>query len=161
MLLEKQIPLVESFKNGLSEVIPMDLSIIFNPAEFEILFTGQHHITIPLLKSITKYESGLSANENRIKLLWECLESFNESELKKYLMFVTSCCKIPIYNRSFYIKICPLSNTVVNADNLLPVSHTCFYTLNLPNYSCLEVMKQKLLLAINQCETLDLDFLHH
>lgn len=69
----------------------MDLSIIFNHSEFEILFTGQHHITIPLLKSITRYESGLSINENRIKLLWECLESFSETELKKYLMFITSC----------------------------------------------------------------------
>lgn len=156
-----QIPLINAFKDGLSCVIPIELSSLFLPSEFEMLFTGPHHISVELLKEITKYESGLSINDQRIKYLWEVLESFSEVELKKYLMFTTSCSRIPIYNKNFYIKISPLNNNISNPDNLLPISHTCFYTLNLPNYSTSEILKEKLIWAISHCDTLDLDFLNH
>jgi len=43
------------------------------------------------------------------------------------------------------------------ADNYLPVSHTCFFTLDLPNYSSKEIMKEKLLYAIINCKAIDLD----
>lgn len=42
-------------------------------------------------------------------------------------------------------------------DNYLPVSHTCFFTLDLPKYSSIEIMREKLLYAIINCKAIDLD----
>ena len=38
----------------------------------------------------------------------------------------------------------------IEDDKMLPCGHTCFNQLDLPTYSSLEVMKTKLLLAVNE-----------
>lgn len=43
-------------------------------------------------------------------------------------------------------------------DARLPHASTCFYWLSLPKYSCKEVLKEKLLFAIEQCLDIDADF---
>ena len=42
-------------------------------------------------------------------------------------------------------------------DGLLPVSHTCFFSLELPAYSSKEVLKTKLLYAMRNCPAIDGD----
>ena len=42
----------------------------------------------------------------------------------------------------------PLGNQS-KQDNLMPTADTCFFNLGLPRHSSLEVMKKKILLAIN------------
>jgi len=42
-------------------------------------------------------------------------------------------------------------------DDFLPVAHTCFFTLDLPEYSCFEILKEKLSYAINNCIAIDAD----
>ncbi len=43
------------------------------------------------------------------------------------------------------------------ADNYFPASHTCFFTIDLPRYSSVQVMKDKLRYAIFNCEAIDTD----
>eukprot|EP00331_Platyophrya_macrostoma_P029363 CAMPEP_0176441628 /NCGR_PEP_ID=MMETSP0127-20121128/21315_1 /TAXON_ID=938130 /ORGANISM="Platyophrya macrostoma, Strain WH" /LENGTH=74 /DNA_ID=CAMNT_0017826451 /DNA_START=48 /DNA_END=269 /DNA_ORIENTATION=- len=41
-------------------------------------------------------------------------------------------------------------------DKALPKADTCFFNLELPNYSTLEVLRERLLLAINtDCDTMN------
>ena len=40
-------------------------------------------------------------------------------------------------------------------ENMLPQAATCFSTLLLPEYSTIQKLRQKLLLAIENCEVLD------
>ena len=42
-------------------------------------------------------------------------------------------------------------------DQCLPFAHTCYFTLDLPRYSCKEVLKNKLLFAIENCPEIDGD----
>ena len=44
-----------------------------------------------------------------------------------------------------------------NVDGHLPVSHTCFFQLDLPAYSTKEIMREKLVYAITHCQAIDLD----
>ena len=45
-----------------------------------------------------------------------------------------------------------------NPDTALPKADTCFFNIELPNYSSKNILKQKLLLAINfDCEGLNAD----
>ena len=47
-----------------------------------------------------------------------------------------------------------------NPDQYLPVSHTCFFQLELPKYSRLAILRSKLLFAIRNCASIDGDHTH-
>lgn len=49
------------------------------------------------------------------------------------------------------------SSAQSHPDNSLPKTYTCFFNLELPNYSSQAILKQKFLIAINMCEGLDGD----
>jgi hypothetical protein len=42
-------------------------------------------------------------------------------------------------------------------DSYYPVAHTCFFSLELPRYSSLQILKDKLRYAIFNCEAIDGD----
>lgn len=42
-------------------------------------------------------------------------------------------------------------------DNNYPMSHTCFFTLDLPNYSSPSTLHDRLLYAIHNCQDIDTD----
>jgi hypothetical protein len=43
-------------------------------------------------------------------------------------------------------------------DNYLPASHTCYFTLDLPEYSSKDILREKLLFAIQHCKAIDTDY---
>lgn len=45
----------------------------------------------------------------------------------------------------------------VNNDIVLPAAHTCFFQLELPRYTNLTVMRDKILYAITSCIEVDTD----
>ena len=44
-----------------------------------------------------------------------------------------------------------------NPNQYCPVSHTCFFTLDLPNYSSETICRERLLYAIHNCQDIDAD----
>jgi hypothetical protein len=42
-------------------------------------------------------------------------------------------------------------------DDFLPTAQTCFFSLALPQYSCKEVMREKLLYAVHHSPNMDAD----
>jgi hypothetical protein len=40
----------------------------------------------------------------------------------------------------------------------LPLSHTCFFTLDLPKYPTYSILKDKLTYAIVHCQAIDTDY---
>lgn len=45
-----------------------------------------------------------------------------------------------------------------SGDGMLPISHTCFFSLDLPMYSTYEALRSKVLFAIVNCQAIDTDF---
>ena len=43
-------------------------------------------------------------------------------------------------------------------DQLLPASHTCGFSLDIPQYSSYDIMRKKFLYAIKECQAIDGDF---
>jgi hypothetical protein len=64
--------------------------------------------------------------------------------------------RLPATGKFKQFKLGPL-NKGGNIDNYLPVSHTCFFKLDLPAYTSKEVMREKLTYAITHCQAIDLD----
>ena len=136
-----------SFENGFYRVFDKKLSKILSPQELELIICGTQHLDFKELQNAVRYED-YDKNSITIKFLWEILMEFNEEEKKKFLFFVTGCDRAPIDGLSslpFEI------SRNANIDEL-PSSHTCFNHLILPDYQNKELMKAKILTAINYSE---------
>jgi hypothetical protein len=57
------------------------------------------------------------------------------------------------------VAVLPTRSTQTVVDGSLPTSHTCNQQLELPRYSTKEILKERLLYAIANCTTIEMDFM--
>ena len=89
------------------------------------------------------------------------MRGFTQDERAAFLRFVWGRSRLPPpteFDRNFEIHDFPKKEAGMSEDEYLPETHTCFFQLNLPRYSSLELMRQKLLFAIENCRSIDTDF---
>eukprot|EP00954_Amorphochlora_amoebiformis_P007912 612328-Amorphochlora_amoeboformis.AAC.1 len=90
-------------------------------------------------------------------------EKFSQEDRVKFLRFVWGRSRHPRDNESwgsekFHIAPHAASqNSPLGPDEYHPSAHTCFFTLELPEYSTPEVMYSKVLYAITHCTAVDGD----
>jgi hypothetical protein len=84
------------------------------------------------------------------------LTQFTTKEKELFLRFVWGRSRLPLTSEDFEQKFV-LMTAPDNSDETLPISHTCFFQLELPRYSSAEVLKRKLLYAITECREIDTD----
>ena len=98
---------------------------------------------------------------------WKVLESFSEDEKILFLKFAWGRTRLPRNKKEFekqypnHFTISKLLedqnySAIQMPDNYLPKAHTCYFQLDLPHYSSEEILKSKLLLAIQNCATMDI-----
>jgi len=139
----------------MSAVVPSDYLNLFSWKQVEILVCGAANIDIEILKVNTDYE-GCSATDAHILLFWEALTEMIPKERTLFLKFVWGRSKLPSGRDWRHMKITRYNPPGV-VNNYLPVSHTCFFTIDLPAYTNKETMKNKLLYAVTHCTDIDLD----
>jgi hypothetical protein len=145
----------EMIRKGMSAVIPMDYLNLLSWRQVQTLVCGAPDINIDILKENTQYED-CSENEPHIGLFWEVIREMNTKEKSLYLKFVWGRSRLPAGRDFRKMKIARFHSSG-NVNNYLPVSHTCFFTLDLPRYTTKEAMRSKLLYAITHCTAIDLD----
>jgi len=148
---------VEHIRKGLGTIVPVQLLSLFTWNELQLNVCGKGEIDIEFLKENTKYQSGFSASDEHVLMLWEVLGSFNHKQRQEFLRFVWGRSRLPVSSTDFSQKFVILS-CHHNTDGTLPISHTCFFQLELPRYSSPAVMREKLLYAITNCMAIDGDF---
>lgn len=112
------------------------------------LICGIDEINIAELEKSIEYD-GCDKNNQTVKWFWEIVKEFNEEHKKLLLKFVTGSERTPLKGVSdlnMAIMVQGLD------DERLPSAHTCFNHLVLPTYSSKEVMKKKLLQALEHHE---------
>lgn len=118
------------------------------------MISGLPEIDIDDLKANTEYK-GYDANAQVIRWFWEIMYSLNSTEKAEFLQFVTGSSKVPLQGFSVLQGMRGLTkfNIVKLVDNdcmRLPVAHTCFNQLDLPEYPSKELMRERLLFAITE-----------
>jgi hypothetical protein len=142
-------------RKGMSAVVPIDLLNMFSWKQVETLVCGAADIDVEILKNNTDYDS-CSTSDRHIQFFWEILKDFTPRERTLFLKFVWGRSKLPAGTDFRHMKITRY-NPSGPVDNYLPVSHTCFFTIDLPAYTSKDVMREKLLYAITHCQAIDLD----
>ena len=144
----------EMIRKGMSAVIPMDYLNLLSWRQVQTLVCGAPDINIDILKERTSYEC--AENAPHIGFFWEVLREMNTKEKSLYLKFVWGRSRLPAGKDFRKMKIAGF-HSAGNVNNYLPVSHTCFFTIDLPSYTTKEAMRSKLLYAITHCTAIDLD----
>lgn len=124
-------------------VPPSTLKTLFTASSLKSYTEGVDHLDINQLRATATYDD-YDPKEEYIQSFWRIVSSWTQGKQKLLLKFVTAAERVPISGPSQLIFV------IKRAANpeLLPTSHTCFGTLNLPRYESSEVMAEKLSIAV-------------
>lgn len=129
---------------------------MFTWNQLETLVCGSPEIDMKLLESQSEYSS-CSVSDKHVQMFWQAMHEFTNEERSALIRFTWGRSRLPLTATGFSQKFKILSFNRHPPDAYFPVAHTCFFSLELPAYSSLEIMKEKLRYAIFNCEAIDGD----
>lgn len=147
----------KAFLSGFRDIIPAPWVKLFSPYELQKLISGDDSVKgfdVLGLKKCMQYSGGYHPDQPIMQWFWQVLEEMEPSQQRNFLKFMTSCSRQPLLG---FNSLAPLPciqqvrlslNDTDGKDSRLPTSSTCMNLLKLPNYPTKEILKTKLLYAI-------------
>ena len=134
---------VAAIRRGMDSVVPLRVLQIFTWQQLEVLVSGDPRIDIELWKNSTD-SSGVSGKLSA--LFWKVMESLTATEQSGFIRFAWGRSRLPpASDFTTKMKLTRLGTPGAR----LPVAHTCFFSVELPEYGTEEEMRTGLLTAIN------------
>ena len=140
----------KAVQEGLFEVIPEYMLKFLTPSDLEKKICGEEEFDLELLKNMTKYED-CSPSDLTIKYFWQFLEELSLEDKFNYIKFVWGRSRLPKDAKGFGNNKHKITLTKLHKEGgqaYLPISHTCFFELELPKYDNYALLKNKMLYAI-------------
>ncbi|XP_030046534.1 probable E3 ubiquitin-protein ligase HERC6 isoform X2 [Microcaecilia unicolor] len=137
----------EAFKRGFYKVCDREILQFFQPQELMEVVTGNTDYDWIKFEKNTIYWGIYGPSHPTIQIFWKVFHELPLPEKKGFLLFLTGLDKVPLLGMDF-LKMRITSHATLSA-NHLPEAQTCFQILFLPLYSTIEVLKEKLLMAIS------------
>lgn len=127
---------------GLVQVVPSRALLLFSAPQLEELVCGSPQIDIALWKAHT--ESG-GVNAATVQLFWKVMESLTPKEQSGFIRFAWGRSRLPARAEDFSVNM----KLTSGGRAVLPVSHTCFFSIEMPEYKTEEEMRHGLLTVIH------------
>ncbi|XP_034024048.1 E3 ubiquitin-protein ligase TRIP12 isoform X2 [Thalassophryne amazonica] len=146
----------ESFREGFESVFPLHHLLYFYPEELDQLLCGSKSETwdVKTLMECCRPDHGYTHDSRAVRFLFEVLSSFDAEQQRLFLQFVTGSPRLPVGGfRSLNPPLTIVRKTfesTENPDDFLPSVMTCVNYLKLPDYSSIEIMREKLLIAARE-----------
>ena len=125
---------------GIAQVAPMRVLKLFSWQQLETLISGSPEFDFELWKSKTE-STGLSSKT--VDLFWKVMATLTSKEQSGFIRFAWGRSRLPSQGK-FSTKM-----KLSFGQGKLPVAHTCFFSIELPEYATEEEMRAGLLTAIN------------
>ena len=157
-ILKQESNLLKSFRDGLSLSLPTDLFPMFTAKELKCLICGEDTVNLELLQKVTVYDEGIDPTDMYIVNFWKVLHDMTEKEKGKFINFVYARKRLPASASGFIMPfkiLRPLPYMKEKPDDFLPHAKTCFFELSIPKYSSVQICRQKLLYAVENCTTME------
>lgn len=120
--------------------------------ELERLVCGVKTVDLELLKANTKLSPDLNPNSNKVVWLWEILSELSDEEKIKFVKFCWAQERLPSTHEEFQklqVGFMIKSYLDKTKKDQFPKADTCFFSIELPEYTSKEIMKKKIVQAIN------------
>uniref|UniRef100_A0A8C1DFT6 E3 ubiquitin-protein ligase n=2 Tax=Cyprinus carpio TaxID=7962 RepID=A0A8C1DFT6_CYPCA len=146
----------ESFREGFESVFPLQHLQCFYPEELDQLLCGSKSESwdVKTLMECCRPDHGYTHDSRAVRFLFEVLSSFDAEQQRLFLQFVTGSPRLPVGGfRSLNPPLTIVRKTfesTENPDDFLPSVMTCVNYLKLPDYSSIEIMREKLLIAARE-----------
>jgi len=149
---------IKAIREGINYIVPLNIiDGFFTHSQLETLICGKLNMNIDLLRSQTEYS--IDRNDIRVGFLFTLLEQMTPEQQALFLRFCWGRSRLPLsitgFNgRKFKIESLTRGN---NPDSILPEACTCFFTLKVPLYTTIDIMRERLIYAIYNCVAIDMD----
>ncbi|KAL3856755.1 hypothetical protein ACJMK2_011476 [Sinanodonta woodiana] len=150
---------VAALRCGLATVVPLQLLTLMSPLDMELRTCGLPYVDLDFLKAHTMYQVGLMESDKHIEFFWNALESFSQEDLCRFIKFACNQERIPMtcpcrvggpdttHVPPYPMKIAPPDGAGPPDGRYIRVE-TCMFMIKLPQYSCQEIVTQRLMYAI-------------
>ncbi|XP_061383246.1 uncharacterized protein LOC116767338 isoform X2 [Danaus plexippus] len=145
---------------GFHEVVDPRLVAAFDARELELVIAGAPELDVADWRTHTEYRGGYHDHHPVILAFWQAIDRFTNEQRLRLVQFVTGTSSIPYEGfsalrgstgpRRFCIERWGRTES-------LPRAHTCFNRLDLPPYPTLQLLHEKLLLAVEETNTFGIE----
>ncbi|CAH0714365.1 unnamed protein product, partial [Brenthis ino] len=141
-----------AFRRGFAAVFPPRRLRAFSPAELRLLLCGERGPawTREHLLQYTEPKLGYTRDSPGFLRLVDVLVEMSWRERKAFLQFATGCSSLPPGGLANLHPRLTVVRKVDAGDGSYPSVNTCVHYLKLPEYSCKEVLRERLLAATNE-----------
>ncbi|XP_014232904.2 E3 ubiquitin-protein ligase TRIP12 isoform X2 [Trichogramma pretiosum] len=149
---------IEAFREGFESVFPPSQLRLFFPEELEAVFCGHSQSggkwDIKTLSECCRTDHGYTPDSRAIRFLFEVMAEYDSEEQRQFIQFVTGSPRLPV--GGFKSLSPPLTivrktfDPTMKPDEFLPSVMTCVNYLKLPDYSTIEIMREKLRIAAQE-----------
>lgn len=148
-------PQTAALLRGFHAVVPAGEWLAgFAPAEAELLLHGEAEVDIADMRTNADYGDGYAADSPQVAWLWEVAAELGQEARGRLLHFITGRRRVPTGGFAELARDASGGGRVKIQRGLggdvgkLPTAHTCVNSLVLPEYPSKEVLRAKLLQAI-------------
>merc|ERR1712000_390235 len=131
---------IEAMARGMEGVIQMRVLHLFSWQQVEVLVGGNPVFDIDVWKAHT--DSSLPPKT--LELFWKVIESLTPKEQEGFVRFAWGRSRLPPA-KEFTVRM----KLTSRGSEKLPVAHTCFFSIELPDYRTEEEMRHGILTAIH------------
>lgn len=149
--LKESLLQISKIREGFVSVIPELALSLLTASELEFKVCGLPDYTTAMLREQTTYE-GITSEDRRVSFLWQALDAATANQRRLFLKFVSGRERMPVK-----LRVLPMV-TQGDPNQALPRAATCFFAVELPDYTTLDVLKEKLFYAIENCLDIDTDY---
>lgn len=144
--------------DGFNQVVPLSLLKVFDENELELLISGLGNIDVNNWRQNTVYKGEYHANHIVIQWFWRVVLGFSNEMRARLLQFVTGTSRVPMNGfKELYGSNGPQLFTIEKWGTVrnYPRAHTCFNRLDLPPYHSYQVLRERLVKAIESPQVFD------
>jgi len=164
---------ISAFLHGFRDIIPAQWVRLFSAYELQKLISGDDAvkgIDVKGMMSVMRYSGGLHPSQPIVQWLWQVVEEMTPGQQRKFLKFMSSCSRQPLLGFGSMVPAPCIQQTRLREDDhgndvaegldtgniRLPTSSTCMNLLKLPKYTSVEMLREKLLYAIESASGFEL-----
>ena len=141
---------MRAFAEGFRSKISRRISKYLDLTDLREVIRGHHTISMDELKENIRYNK----ESNQKYIFLQVLKELSKEDRFKFIRFVTGRHGLPFGGLS------ELDTRIfvqfdAHLSGYLPTANTCFSAISLPTISSAAELKHRLLMAINNCETID------
>ncbi|KAJ0412267.1 hypothetical protein ATCC90586_006653 [Pythium insidiosum] len=150
-----ELPYFKKLRDGLYDTIERKDLRLFSAAELHKVIRGDREIDLAGLKQAVQYSHGASPTHPVVQNFWQVVEEFDQTQKEMLLTFWSGSARPPLFgfdpNRrttsahhgSWYMDLEPKTKV-----DLCPTANTCDRRLMLPPYPTKDILREKLLVAL-------------